>query len=362
MPTLSFSLYEQLGIKLGQKGWIIMTSKEVLSLIGTKFYRYDENDNLEMIRILTMQNSESVKIKDLNTLVERKVNPNTIIEDYKMLNADALVMFSIVAVDAGNGTNMNDVIVSLYNMKSLKEDADNVPYCVCRQNVNDVFYDMYNPQSGTVYAGLCISKDTCPEHVDYSIMTRCNGVEYAYGVNAYIDDTLDDILECVKTTRYNRVLESVYDMYLKAYTSNPLISRVNKLDHKSLHGYCTTLRMLLEENNFMYDFNTCFGVTPIGFEMQYSDNDTTLNKHTLDVLSYLYRINMVSAKAIPYAKDIDLNKIQQNFVLVREPSNQIYLVAYKSEGEYVESEEANERMKFMRDVALAHTKEDKYFK
>ena len=106
-----------------------MDSKDVLSLIGSKFYRYDDNDNLEMIRVINMQNVESVKIKDLNTGEMKKVNPKTL-NNYKMLNPDGLIMFSIVNVDAGNGTMMNDVIVALYNAKKLREEADNTPYCV----------------------------------------------------------------------------------------------------------------------------------------------------------------------------------------------------------------------------------------
>lgn len=340
-----------------------MNSKEVLSLIGTKFYRYDDNDNLELIRVLTMQNFESVKIKDLNSGEEKKVNPKYILDNYKMLNPDGLIMFSIVDVDAGNGTNMNDVIVALYNMKALKEDKDNIPYCVCRQNVNDIFYDMHNPNSGTVYAGLCISKDTCPEHIDYGIMTRCNSMQYTYGVNVYIDDTLDDILSCVKLTKYDHALDTIYEAYLKAYTSNPLISRVDKLDHKSLHGYCTTLRQLLEENNFMYDFNTCFGVTPLGFELTYVDQDkTTLDSNSLAALSYLFRLNMVSSLVVPYAKDIDLDDIQGTYVLVKEPSNKLYIIAYTTDGEYAESEDAVKIMSQLQGVALAHSSEEKYTK
>ena len=340
-----------------------MNSKEVLSLIGTKFYRYDEEENLEQIRVLTMQNSESVKIKDLNSGEEKKINPKYILDNYSMLNPDGLIMFTIATVDAGNGTNMNDVIVTLYKMSSLKEDKDIEPYCVCRQNVNDIFYDMHNPQSGTVYAGLCISKDTCPAHINYKIMTACNGAEYIYGVNAYIEDTLDDILACVKQPKFDKVLEGIYDTYLKAYTSNPLISRVDKLDHRSLHGYCTTLRILLEENNFMYDFNTCFGITPLGFELKYIDeNKTTLDKETLEKLSYLYRLNMVSSMVVPYAKDIDLDKIQGTYVLVREPSNKLYIIAYTTDGEYVESDEALKYMDQMHGVALAHSDQEKYTK
>lgn len=339
-----------------------MNSKEVLSLIGSKFYRYDDNDNLELIRVINMQNVESVKIKDLNTGEMKKVNPKTL-NDYKMLNPDGLIMFSIVNVDTGNGTMMNDVIIALYNAKKLREEADNTPYCVCRQNVNDIFYDMNCPNSGVVYAGLCMSKDTCPAHIDFNIMTACNGMEYCYGVNVYIDDTLDDILECVKMQKYDHVLDSIYDAYLKAYTSNPLISRVDKLDHKSLHGYCTNMRTLLEENNFMYDFNTCFGITPLGFELSYIDEEkTTLDDKCRQALSYLFRENMVSTIVLPYAKDVDLDNIQGQYAIVREPSNKLYVIGYITDGEYVESEEAEEAMSWMRGVALAHSEEIKYNK
>lgn len=113
----------------------------------------------------------------------------------------------------------------------------------------------------------------------------------------------------------------------------------------------------------MYDFNTCFGITPLGFELKYIDeNKTTLDKETLEKLSYLYRLNMVSSMVVPYAKDIDLDKIQGTYVLVREPSNKLYIIAYTTDGEYVESDEALKYMDQMHGVALAHSDQEKYTK
>lgn len=340
-----------------------MDGSKVLSLIGSKFYKFNDDD-LELIRIIGMKNGETVKVLNCDTKEEYTASPESVLENYTALSPDGVVVASIVSVDGGNGMNMSDVIVTLHKTSDL-QDNNGVPYCVCRQNVNDIFYDHFNPTAGTVYAGCCVSIDTCPPNIDYRIMTACNGVDKngSHGVNVYLDDTLDDIIGMIPNMKnYNRALESVYEQYLKNYTHNPLLERVKTLDHKSLHGYCTNLRTLLEENNFMYDFNVCFGITAIGFELEFKDDSNeSLSDNCRELLSNVYRTNMVDTYVIPYAKDVDRSEIKMDYLIAKTPSNKMYYIGYTKDGEFVESEKAYEYMQQMHGVALQYSG-DKYNK
>lgn len=342
----------------------MLSGNEVLSLIGSKFYAYDEENNLIQLRVVGMNNSESVKVRYIDGS-EEKINPNSLVGEgspYKQLKPDGIIMFNVVDVADGMGGSMPDVIVTLHRKNDL-DNGNSVPYCVCRQNVNDIFYEYMNPNPAVIYAGCCVSIDTIPEHIDYRIMTACNKVEYTLGLNVYLDDTLDDILSMVKQGKFDKALDAVYTQYFNAYATNPLIMRANKIDGKSLHGRCKTLRVLLEENNFMYDFATAFNIFPLGFELEFTGADNSkLTPLCAQALSHVCRVNIKDTFVIEYGRDIDRSKIEMSYLMAKTPSNKIYIIAYTSEGEYVESKEAMEKvMSQMHGVALAGNT-DKYDK
>jgi hypothetical protein len=322
-----------------------MTSKDVLTLVGCKFYRYIDDDKLEIIRVMRAQNINTVKIRYEEDGREEKVDPQHILDNYRMLKADGIVVFSLVNVDAGGGKTVDDVIITLHRTSDL-EDGNNVPYCVCRQNVNDIFYEYNNPYPEQIYAGCCVSIDTILEGMDYSIMTACNGVQMSNGVNVYLDDTLETILSMVKLKPYDTALFALGQAELK---------RINEPNHRLIFGYCPDVKTLLVQNNFMYDFNVCFGIVPLNVELNFTDEtEEHLDALTTGILSYTFRTNITSTYVIPYAKDVDLSKIGIDYMIVKTPSNKMYIVGYTKEGEFVESEMAEDVMKKMHGVALAH--------
>jgi hypothetical protein len=321
-----------------------LTNKDVLSLIGCKFYRYIDDDKLELIRITGVQNIETVKIK-YDDGREDKVNPNYILDNYRMLRADGLVIFSLVSVDNGAGSLMDDVIVTLHRRSDL-ENGNNVPYCVCRQNVNDIFYEYNNPYPTQLYAGCCVSIDTIIEGMDYSIMTACNGVQYSTGVNVYMDDDLDTILSMAKLKRFDNALFGLGQTELK---------RINDPNHKLIFGYCPDVKTLLVQNNFMYDFNVCFNIFPLSIELSYADKEQTkLDRDCALAIMMIIRENITDTIVVPYGKDIDLDSIKSDYMIVKTPSNKMYIIGYLKEGEFVESEDAAKMMNQMNGVALAH--------
>ena len=177
-----------------------------------------------------VQNTETIKIRHQDG-TEEKVSPNKVLENYRMLNSDGIITFSLVTVDAGNGQNIDDVIICIHR----KTDLDNgnaVTYAVCRQNINDIFDEYMNPNPEVIYAGCSVSIDSIPENFNYRILMACNDVKKSYGVNIYLDDDLDTILSMVKLKDFDRALQNLLDAHLKYYSPNRvIIPKPNKSYH-----------------------------------------------------------------------------------------------------------------------------------
>ena len=332
-----------------------LTAKDVLSIVGCKFYRYDENENLDLLRVVGVQNIDTIKIRH-NDGKEEKVNPAKILDNYRMLNSDGIITFSLVTVDAGNGQNIDDVIVCIHR----KTDLDNgqaVPYAVCRQNVNDIFYEYMNPEPEVIYAGCSVSIDSIPENFNYQLLMACNDVIKSYGVNVYLDDQLEDILGMVKLKDFDKALQNLLDAHLKYCSPNQVI--IPK-PNKSYHGYCPNVKTLLLDNNFMYDFNTCFGITPLSIELSFTDDSQEhLDSECTLALSMIFRQNITNTYVVPFGHDIDKDSIGIDHMIVKTPSNKLYLIGYTVEGEFVESEESKALMNQMHGVAVQYS-ENKY--
>lgn len=313
-------------------------------LLGAKYYRYDENDNLEIIRV-TKHNDVEAKIL-IGDYDYKKITLKELEEKYIRLNPHAIVNFCIVKLKDG----LDDVIVTVHKMTDLASNEP-TPYCVCRQNITDIFANQIQI-SNKMYVGCCMSLETCPPDIDYRIMVACNGMEKCINVCAYMDDTLNDIISLVKAKDFNNTLESLFIDHVNAVVKNTpslamMKDRMMKLD--SYDGYCKTLQLLLEQNNFMYDFYQAFRIIPIDKEVTY-DLENTLRPEITEIISDLYEINITSTFCMEYGYDIDLDNIQNDYVLIMDKENKLYVVAYVSNGpkhiniENVESEENIERL------------------
>ena len=332
-----------------------LNSKEVLSIVGSKFYKYDENENLDLLRVVGVQNTETIKVRYQDG-TEEKVNPADVLDNYRMLTSDGIITFSLVTVDAGNGQNIDDVIICIHRKTDL-DNGNSIPYAVCRQNINDIFYEYMNPNPEVIYAGCSVSIDSIPENFNYTLLTACNDVKKSYGVNVYLDDNLDTILSMVKLKDFDRALQNLLDVHLKYCSPNKVI--IPK-PNKSYHGYCPNVKTLLLDNNFMYDFNTCFGITPLSIELSYTDEtEEHLDDRCRLALSMIFRENIANTYVIPFGHDIDKDKIGIDHMMVKTPSGKLYVIGYTKDGEFVESEESNKLMEQMHGVAIEHT-EQKY--
>ena len=185
----------------------------------------------------------------------------------------------------------------------------------------------------------------------------CNDVIKSYGVNVYLDDQLEDILGMVKLKDFDKALQNLLDAHLKFCSPNQVI--IPK-PNKSYHGYCPNVKTLLVDNNFMYDFNTCFGITPLSIELSFTDDSQEhLDSECTLALSMIFRQNITNTYVVPFGHDIDKDSIGIDHMIVKTPSNKLYLIGYTVEGEFVESEESKKLMEQMHGVAVQYS-ENKY--
>ena len=166
-------------------------------LLGTKYYRYDENDNIEVVRICRIYNENEIQIyKDNDKNNKLRIDIDEFLKNYIKLNPRAVVNFCIAKV----GNDLDDVIVTMHKWSDLTTNEP-TPYCACRQNITDIFANQLR-LSEKMYVGCSMSLSTCPPDVDYRIMIACNGIQKCINICAYMDDTLDDLLGMIQTKDY----------------------------------------------------------------------------------------------------------------------------------------------------------------
>lgn len=314
--------------------------------LGAKYYRYLENDDIEIVRVYK-QNDLEVKVyldNDINN--KFKMSKEELEQKYVRLNQHAVMNFCIAEV--GNG--LEDVIVTVHKMSDLVTNEP-TPYCACRQNITDLFAMQINPNK--LYVGCSMSLDTCPPDVDYRNMIACNGINKCVNVCVYMDDTLDIILSMVKSKDFDRTLESLFTDHINYVVKDnpaltPMKQRFMKLDGHD--GYCKSLRTLLEQNNFMYDYYQAFKIIPIDEEVIYDEETGVVNNNIKEIISDIYRVEISSTLCIPYWYDIVLDEIDNDHVLIMDKNNNLFVIAYVTSGpkhidiESVESEDNIERL------------------
>lgn len=334
------------------------TDKEkFLKYNGYKFFKYNEDtDSLEIVRIVGMKDfNEKFKVKDESTGKVKTMPYEVLKQKYTPLQPRGFIMFINVWIDTASGKKSDDVIVAAYDMNHLKVFNDNIPYVVCRQSINDIFYDVIRADENKEMVGCCISKDTIPTNFMMSELLTCSGVYNSQIVNYYIDDTIESVLECLEVEQFDNMLENLFKehMILKN-RNNPLFdfSSCNILQND---GWCRNLSTLLHENNFITDFDIMRNIQALDFDLsefiisppQHEDTELEgktdqpdhLSKEVVVWLSRTYRIPIKNALIIRYDYDIDLAEFDNTvYMLFRDSTNTTYIVVYVCEGEFLEAE------------------------
>lgn len=281
--------------------------------LGDKFYKYiKDTDSVEIVRIVKMKNTESFIIEDEKTKEKFKISKSKLTSEFTRLKPDGYISFAIALLQ----DNLKDVIVSLYRRKDLDEGIT-LPYAACRQNIFDLFTNQIKKDNLT-YIGISMSVDTVPEDTPYEILLACNGIADNYMVATYIDDTLDILLSMVRESKFDIVLQTL----------------ANNVSDSNVVGSCTTMRQLLTENNFMYDFYKGFNIIKMPLDIEIIEETNEIAPYQREILEDELKVEMFKTYILEYDKEIDLKKIEREFVLLSDKNDKLFVLAY-DKGKYI---------------------------
>lgn len=306
-------------------------------LLGTKLFKYDENDNLEVIRIVGRQNERVLRTINIKTGQKKKMTIPMLKDEYNILKPDGYINFNIVNYYAsGTDKLFDDVLIILNRYKDLVE-GDNRPYVICRQNVADLHSNMINNTSN-IYRGCSISKDTCPNNVELESYLYCNDLLYTETVCCYIGDGIKDILQCIKLKKFDTVLNSIYEEFVSELVGNQ--KEVAKNTNKYL-GYCRSLNELLYNTNFMDDYFRAFGILKVNNKICLN-HDGSLDPFTIKEIENEIGHEIIQYTCVLYDKDIELENISANWKLITDwdyDNNDVYLLVYTKPSDNTISDE-----------------------
>ena len=312
-------------------------------LLGSKWYRYDKDGNLVVVRVVRHNSDTNVsvirlkqKLDEIQSLEKRKIDIHDLEDAYTMLNPDGYVTFNIVTIgNKEDGKPVQDVVVTLHRLKDLNT-GNKVPYAVCRQNVINTYSTVIMKHSTDWEVGMTMSVETIPEGINYNIMTACNTCDKVIAVAAYLDDNLEDILGLVKPKdlhEYDFVLNELY----KDHINNiPKLFREEACKAPIHKGYCRYLAQLLDYTDFMYDFERAFGIAKIN-DIEINDecieqgdliNGFIMKKPQLEIIEKAYGFKFINPIFMLFDKDIDIDELSDEIALVKDCRNKIFLCNY----------------------------------
>ena len=161
-------------------------------------------------------------------------------------------------------------------------------------------------------------------------------------VNFYLDDTIDDILDCISTEPYDRVLRKLFKDHLAAGGRGE--AEIKNFKYPSSDGWCRDLKTLLTENNFIADIDATRNTTALQFDLKEflnkeGDEVYSFNPVMLDFFNYIYKINATKTMVVKYDYDINLGEFNNsNYIFFRDSCNVTWVVVYTCEGEYIEKD------------------------
>ena len=316
-----------------------MDYKEALASLGTKYFKIKSNDEYEIIRLTSVNFDKSKK----DNLVFNAVDENHVTDTYyeKILNTeytrlipDGLVTFMAVRMSDGKEV-YQDVVISTYTRQTLQSGSQ-VPDVLLRQNALDIIAN-----DGSV--GLCITPDDVDDEDIYREVMHVGAVDNMYGVNVYMNDTIEDILGVLGikiVDFFDRILEKGFKDYISA-------SSGIDMGQKSTKGHCRDLRTLLENTNYAYNHDMAFHILPVKFDVKPHIIHTSSDDIEYDILdedlttelSYLFRKKVTKAIILQYDHDIDVNHLQKDGILfLRTIDGILWIVRIIYDGEFLEKE------------------------
>ena len=328
-----------------------ITKKDILAFRGYKFYKELDDGSFDIIRLtgeieeIKDEDDFMIKVKNVegypSSFKFSKIKYSVIKEEYTPIKPEGIVSFNIVYMeDSQTKEALRDVMVLMYRSIDLAIGLDDLPFAVCRQSVNDFFSDFVAKDvSKNNLVGVCCTKENCPTNIDFRYLMACSGIQRSDLVNYYKDDTFDDLLECIPVEKYDKVLNSLYEEHVKNTTD--IIAAGASDVHE---GWCRSLKLLLEINNTMADFNYMNNVIGVDFELEkyLEKKDEDILQLALPAklfLSEVLKVSIKDTRVITFNYSVDMSKFNNsNYTLIRDNTNKLYLVVYLEEGQFLEDE------------------------
>ena len=289
-------------------------------LVGTRYF----DNNKKVYKVVKVKNADTFSLTTIDGKERFTKTRDELAKDYTKLTPNGYIIISVVENKMKEDVVQKDVVVALYRYKqSEKEKQGNLPYCVCRQNVVNVFYQYAG--SNLRHCGMSMSVDTCPTNVNYELMIACDNVYNNVAIAVYMDDDLDEILKLFR--------HKPYDIVLSSGINNNVRGTV---------GYVSTLKELLTQEEFSKDFYKAFNITEVDFPIEYNKENLLLKREQTMIFEDYFKIEMFDAFVIPFDYTIRLKDIKKKYVMIySNVDKQVYIIIYtegKMYNEYVAEE------------------------
>lgn len=300
---------------------------------GTYFYRANSKGVIDLVRLERIKNEDCFIVTRDKKYDEKIKLTKEEFSKYVKLKPHGYITCCTVTLDSG----FRDVIVTMHREEDI-ENGSAQPYAVCRQSVLDIFTNLTKQnEDHNIYIGLSITQDSCPPDISFQMMLAANNVSFSMTIAIYLDDTLDDIMHFIPTYRYDEVLSSVM----------PQFDLIN--NDMKVYGRCSTLRELFEYTDFIRDVKYGFGCRIIDTKV------TTTEEGYVDALSIEAIQNelgfvLFDPIGIEYWYDVELDKIDNDYVIITDSNNNTYVVSYVK-GENIDPATRTELLKKMQYIA-----------
>ena len=245
-------------------------------VIGEKYYKETEY-GAEILRVLTDSNPNMIKCSVNNSLSRIKISPERLAKEYIKITPHATIAFSIAKVGE-----LEDVIIMVHRKEDI-EHKKTFPYIVCRQCITDLFANTINPNYNNLITGFCVSEESLPEKVPMETILACDGMIESEMIAVYMNDNLQDILKMVKPKKYDTAL---YNLFVDHIRYKYKDKQKDYLSRDIVDGYSRTLKGLMQDNEFMYEFNRGFGIYPLTIDVSREELEkNSLSPYNTMVLS-----------------------------------------------------------------------------
>lgn len=293
-------------------------------ILGEKFQIYI-NDELRIRRIIKIKNEECFVLKDVKSGEIIIISKNDLYDKYVKLTPDAFLNIMITKEESYNNIEDNDVYICVNKSCDLIH-GNNTPSLLLRQNIYSRFKNQF-ATNNDIYVGDCLTIVNSEKNDIEESMTF-KEIKKSYSIAMYIDDTVNDIIECI-SSKFKKEI-------------NTLLKKLKDNAMPNMKGFNDNIESLLEENDFIGNYYSLFNITKIDFQIilgkeSYNDEgDIILNDKQHKAIEDLLRKYITNIKVIKYDKDIDISKIVSiEHVMVCDSNNEIFLIAYESTGYYI---------------------------